>query len=137
MSAKLIKRPKPKKSGNQSKAKERVLAVYKSQDARNEKRFQSDLKKALADESQTNKMSSRWGVSKGPDKDVLVKSWASGRKASGVKESVNVRTRKESGMYSSGPTPTGGTKKMIRMSKKRVRKNAASPQAKASAKKLY
>ena len=134
MAAKLIKLPKPKKS----KAKDRVLAVYKSQDAKNEKNFQDDLKKALNDESQTSKTSARWGVTKGKaEADVNAKSWATSRKASGVSEAAGIHTRKESGQYSSSPTPVGGTKKMIKMSKKRVRQNDASPQAKRSAKRIY
>ena len=117
--------------------KERVLSTYKAQDAKNEENFQSDLKAAMAYDKKIKSGGSRW-ESKGPAKEShLRESWLIGNKASGASATGEVKAKKESGTYSSSPVPQGGTKKMIRISRRNVRKNDASPQAKRSAKKLY
>lgn len=133
----MIKKPNPKKD-KKSSAKQRVLDVYKAQDVRNEQNFQSDLKKALDYDKRVKKVSSWDAVRHGkPNKNDLRQGWAVGQKASGVSEARSVHSKKESGAYSASPALSGGTKKMIKMSKKRARQSDASPQAKRSARRAY
>lgn len=89
--------------------------------------------------------------SKGNIKATLKSDFAGISQAS-LKESRQQKAGTGDGMFSGGPKPrvggkqkliaksgnvTGGTKKMLKASKRRVNKSAASPQAKRSARKLY
>lgn len=131
--AKVVKNGKP----DPKKAAKQVQKIYASQESKNEKRFQSDLKDALDYDEKVKKMGSSWGYrGKTAQSDLRRSRMAAGKAAVG-KTARNIHSRKESGAYKSDPHVIGGTKKMIKRAKKNVRKSSASKQAKRSAKKLY
>jgi len=59
------------------------------------------------------------------------------RNKSSITETARVKGLKQTGYYDAKPAVVGGTKKMVRISKKNVKKSGASSQAKKAAKKLY
>ena len=134
MATKVIKPPKKKKSVDPDE-KGTVLKLYADQEARNAKRFQSDLKKAM--DQKESIVKSEWGGKMKNNKSVLRKAWMAAGKGAADKEIESVKKQKEGGAYSSSPAIVGGSKKMIKRSKKNVRKNSASKAAKKSAKSLY
>jgi hypothetical protein len=58
-------------------------------------------------------------------------------KGGNYSETQKVKGLKQTGYYDAKPAVVGGTKRMVKVSKKNVNKTQASKQAKRSAKKLY
>lgn len=125
---------KPKKKKRSS-----VSDVYNEAEMAASKKYAADSESARKyDQSLKERAKGHTGKTGRVDmKDVAASGSYRGTAMKGYSESARVKGLKETGYYDAKPAVVGGTKKMVRVSKKNVNKSSASKQAKRSAKKLY
>lgn len=133
--AKKIKLRTKSKPVSGNKVAVKVNAQFNKAQAEGDRRFISDLEKAKKHREGQSQMASKMTGYSGKNRaDQNSASRAYAGKGNATAEEVNLHTRKESGQYNITPPLTGGTKQQMKKTKLRIKKNAASPQAKAAAK---
>jgi hypothetical protein len=127
-----LSKPKKKKSP--------VAEAFKKAEEQAAKKYTADSESAKKYDQSLKEKSKGFTVKTGKygQKD-LAASRSYGSVASGAADNEKARVKglKETGYYDAKPAVVGGTKKLLKKSKKNVAKSSASKQAKASAKKLY
>jgi hypothetical protein len=119
-----------------------VNNTFKKAQASQDQRFNADVAKEQAIKS-GNEAAGKKAMPQGSlaDKGKFATALAVGRSAAGKANKdagvENLATRKVSGEYNAAPAVKGGTKQQMRKSFLRVKKNSASPQAKAAAKRVF
>lgn len=111
-----------------SKAEEQAAKKY-SKDSQSAKKYDEGLKKtAKGFQVKTGRVTSG---------DLAASGSYVGTKSKNFSEQERVKGLKQTGYYDAKPAVVGGTKRMVKRSKKNVGKSSASKQAKSSARKLY
>lgn len=132
----VFKLSKNKKTGS-------TQAIYSTAQKRGDQKYSSDVQKAKAYDEGVKKQASKFSGSRGKmsnpehQKSLAQSRSYAGKMQSGYTEQDRVKGLKETGFYGAKPHVVGGTKSMLKKSKKNVRSNSASKAAKVSAKKLY
>lgn len=130
---KLSTNVKPKKK------KSKVAEVFEKAEEQAEKKLEKDTQSAKVYDESLKKKSKGFQVKTGrvTQKDLAASGAYTGDKAKNYSETERIKGLRQTGYYDAKPAVVGGTKKMVKLSKKKVKKSSASKQAKRSASRLY
>ena len=119
--------------------KSTVTTLFKKAEEKAKKKLDVDSQSAKRyDESLKKKGKTFQGkTGRVTNKDLAASAGYTGDKVKGYSETQRVTGLKTTTYYDPKPAVVGGTKKMLKRSKKNVDRSSASKQAKASARKLY
>lgn len=129
-----------KKSASGDAASASIDKQYNAAQKRQDQRYAADLEKERAIREGNAAAAKRdlpQGKLDGQGGNKTTQTYAIGRGTAGQSMAKageeNLASRKASGEYNAAPPVKGGTKKQMRKTKLRIRKNSASPQAKEAA----
>lgn len=121
------------------KKKSKTAEVFEKAEERAQQKYAADSKAAKEYDQSLKDKAKKFQVKTGrvTQGDLAASGSYVGSTAKRYSEAERVKGLKETGFYDAKPHVVGGTKKMLKRSKKNVKKSTASKQAKKSAARLY